>query len=144
MVIESTFVHTKRKPAAFHPMGMKCNSADARKLLAALSVAAGLAACATPYAPRDFDFSELRGLGNTALGTVESVRPVKLERDIHAFEESVELRLRPDLADELVILLDNGRVMTVVAQGTQRFTAGERVRVVSHAYSPYGPQVEHE
>lgn len=125
-------------------MGMKRNSAALGKLLATLSLAAGLAACATPYAPRDFDFSELGGLGSTASGTVESVRPVELERDIHAFEESVELRLRPDLADELVILLDNGRVMTLVAKGTQRFTVGERVRVVSHAYSPYGPQVEHE
>jgi outer membrane lipoprotein SlyB len=109
-----------------------------------LSVAAGLAACATPYAPRDFDFSGLGGLNSTASGTVESVRLVELERDIHAFEESVELRLRPDLADELVIVLDDGRVVTLVANGAQRFTAGERVRVVSHAYSPYGPQVEHE
>lgn len=125
-------------------MGMKRNNTVAGKLLAALSLAVGLAACATPYAPQDFDFSELSRLGSTAFGTVESVRAVEVERDIHAFEESVELRLRPDLADEVVILLDNGRVMTFVARGAQRFAAGERVRVESYAYSPYGPQVEHE
>ena len=138
MVIESIFVHTKRKAATLHPIDV-----HVRKLFAAFSLAA-LTACATPYAPRDFDFSELGGLGSTACGTVESVRLMEVERDIHAFEESLELSLRPDVADELVILLDDGRVMTLVAKGAQRFVAGERVRVVSHAYSPYGPQLEHE
>ena len=72
------------------------------------------------------------------------MRAVPIERDIHAFEESMELRLRPDLVDELVILLDNGRAVTLKAKGTQRFAAGERVRVVSDAYSPFGPRIEHE
>ena len=143
MVVESTFVHTKRKPAAFHPINVKRNRTHARQLLAALGLA-GLAACATPYAPQDFDFSGIEGLGSTVLGTVESMRAVPIERDIHAFEESMELRLRPDLVDELVILLDNGRAVTLKADGTQRFSAGERVRVVSDAYSPFGPHIEHE
>jgi outer membrane lipoprotein SlyB len=144
MVVESTFVHTKRKPGVTHPMGVKRNRTHVRQLLAALGLAAGLAACATPYAPQDFDFSEIEGLGSTVLGTVESVRAVPIERDIHAFEESMELRLRPDLVDELVILLDNGRAVTLKAKGTQRFAAGERVRVLSDAYSPFGPHIEHE
>ena len=144
MVIDSTFVHTKRKPAAFHPINVKRNHTNARKLLAALGLAAGLAACATPYAPQDFDFSQIGGLGSTVLGTVESVRVLPIERDIHAFEESMELRLRPDVVDELVILLDNGRAVTLKADGTQRFSVGERVRVVSDAYSPFGPHIEHE
>ena len=110
------------------------------KLLNTL-VALSLAACTTPYAPQDFDFSGLHGLDSVAIGTVESVRLVAVERDIHAFDESMELRLRPDLVDELVILLDNGPAVTVKAKGTQRFTAGQRVRVVSDAYSS---RVEHE
>ena len=109
--------------------------------LLAITLAANLAACATPYAPQDFDFSELRGLDAVAIGTVESVRVVAVERDIHAFEQSMELRLMPDLVDELVILLDNGVAVTLTAKNTQRFTAGQRVRVVSDAYSSH---VEHE
>jgi hypothetical protein len=120
---------------------MKRHNTTTGKLLAALGLAAGLAACATPYAPQDFDFTEL---SSAILGTVESVRVVPVERDMHAFEQSIELRLRPDLADELVILLDNGRTVTLKAKSTQRFVAGERVRVVSYDYSPCAPQVEHE
>lgn len=48
------------------------------------------------------------------------------------------------MADELDILLDDGRAVTIRAKDTQRFTAGERVRVQSHTYSPFGPRVEHE
>lgn len=113
-----------------------------KNLFATLSLAASVAACATPYAPQDFDFSELGRLGSMALGTVESVRVLQVERDIHAFEESMELRLRPDLVDELVILLDDGGAVTLTAKGTQRFATGQRVRVLSDAYSP--PRVEHE
>lgn len=109
--------------------------------LVAMSLAASLAACATPYAPPDFEFSQLRGLDSVALGTVERVRVVAVERDIHAFEESFELRLRPDLVDELVILLDNGLAVTLRARDTQRFAAGERVRILSDAYSS---RIEHE
>jgi outer membrane lipoprotein SlyB len=133
----TTFVHArKRQPAGCHPIGVK-----SLNTLLAITLAANLAACATPYAPQDFDFSGLNGLDSVALGTVESVRVVAVERDIHAFEESMELRLRPDLVDELVILLDNGPAVTLKAKGTQRFTAGQRVRVVSDAYSSH---VEHE
>lgn len=78
------------------------------------------------------------------LGTVESVRVVRIERDIHAFDESLELRIQPDLRDELVIHLDDGHAVTVMVKETQRFEAGQRVRVFSDTYNPYGPWVEHE
>jgi hypothetical protein len=115
-----------------------------KSLLATLSLVAVLAACATPYAQREFDFSDLNGLAGLELGTVESVEVVRIERDIHAFVEALELRMQPDLAEQLVIRLDAGGAVTVMAEGTQRFKVGERVRVVSQTYSPYGPRVEHE
>ena len=55
-----------------------------KSLLATLSLVAVLAACATPYAQREFDFSDLNGLAGLELGTVESVEVVRIERDIHA------------------------------------------------------------
>jgi outer membrane lipoprotein SlyB len=115
-----------------------------KKLLATISLTLTLAACAMPYTPSDFYFAELNGFDRISLGTVKSVRVVRIERDIHAFEEALELRIRPDLRDELVILLDDGRAVTLMAKATQRFEAGQRVRVLSDTYSPYGPRVEHE
>ena len=115
-----------------------------KSLLATLSLVAVLAACATPYAPREFDFSDLSGLAGLELGTVESVEVVRIERDIHAFVEALELRMQPDLTERLVIRLDVGDVVIVTVKGGQRFETGERVRVVSQTYSPYGPRVEHE
>lgn len=110
-----------------------------KNLLAALSLAAGLAAGAAPYAQ---DFS---GNRRVALGTVQHVKVVQVERDIHAFDErAFELSIQPDLTEELVIRLDAGDLVTVTVQGAQRFAAGERVRVVSQTYSPHGPRVEHE
>jgi outer membrane lipoprotein SlyB len=111
-----------------------------KSLLAALSLAAGLAASPAPCA-QDFGGVDQR----VALGTVQHVKVVQVERDIHAFDErAFELRIQPDLAEELVIRLDAGDIVTVTVQGAQRFAPGERVRVVSQTYSPYGPQVEHE
>jgi outer membrane lipoprotein SlyB len=115
-----------------------------KKLFATISLAATLTACAMPYTPHEFSFSGLSDLGSIALGTIESVRVVRIARDIHAFEDALELRMQPDLRDELVILLDDGRAVSLMAKATQRFEAGQRVRVVSDTYSPYGPRVEHE
>jgi outer membrane lipoprotein SlyB len=112
-----------------------------KKLLTILSLAASLAACATPHAPREFELNIRPGV---ALGTVESVHMVRIERDIHAFEQALELRMQPDLSEQLVIRLDAGSAVTVTVKGTQRFEAGQRVRVVSQTYGPYGPRVEHE
>ncbi len=114
-----------------------------KRFFALLSLAASLAACATPNAPQEFGFSELN-TQDMALGIVESVRVVRIERDIHAYDEQPELRIQPELADQMVIRLDDGRAITVVLNGLQRFQAGERVRVLSHTYSPYGPRVFHE
>jgi len=115
------------------------------KLFTILSLAASLAACATPHAPPDPELRELGSPPGVALGTVESVRTVQIERDIHAFEPALlELRMQPDLSERLVIRLDTGNAVTVTVNGAQRFEAGQRVRVVSYTYSPYGPRVEHE
>jgi outer membrane lipoprotein SlyB len=116
-----------------------------KKLLATLSLAATLAASATPHAQGAFDFSGLDVQAEVQLGTVRSVDIVQVERDIHAFDErAFELRMQPDLTERLVIRLDEGDVVIVTVKGAQRFEAGERVRVVSQTYSPYGPRVEHE
>jgi outer membrane lipoprotein SlyB len=105
---------------------------------------ASLVACAAPNAPQEFDFSELNSWQDSIFGTVESMRVVRIERDIHAYEETLELRIQPELRDELVIRLDDGRAITIVLNGTQQFQAGERVRVLSHTYSPYEVRVFHE
>ena len=116
-----------------------------KKLLAILSLAASLAACATSHAQDAFDFSELDGRPGVELGTVQSVDVVQMERDIHAFDErALELRIQPDLTERLVIRLDAGDIVIVTVTGAQRFETGERVRVVSQTHSPYGPRVEHE
>lgn len=115
-----------------------------KKLFTILSLATSLAACATPHAPPELDFSELNSRSGVALGTVESVHTVRIERDIHAFEQALELRMQPDLSEQLVIRLDAGSAVIVTVKGTQRFEAGQRVRVVSQTYGPYGPRVEHE
>jgi outer membrane lipoprotein SlyB len=114
-----------------------------KKLFAALSLAASLTAGAAPYAPQEFDFGELSSRGMVA-GTVESVATVRIERDIHAYEEPAELRIQPELGDRMVIRLDDGRAITLVLKGLQRFEAGERVRIISDTYSPYGPRVFHD
>jgi hypothetical protein len=111
-----------------------------KNLLATLSLAASLAASAAPHA-QDFGGLDQR----VALGTVQHAEVVQIPRDIHAFDErAFELRIQPDLTEQLVIRLDAGDVVIVTVRGAQRFEAGERVRVVWQTYSPYGPQVEHE
>ena len=116
-----------------------------KKLLTTLSLAASLAASATPYAQGAFGFSGLDAQSVVALGTVQHVEVVQIARDIHAFDErALELKMQPDLTERLVIRLDKGDVVIVTVKGAQRFEAGERVRVVSQTYSPYGPRVEHQ
>jgi hypothetical protein len=114
-----------------------------KEFFAVFGLAASLTACTAPYAPPEFDFSELDSQG-MVLGTVESVGTVRVERDIHAYEEPAELRIQPELGDRMVIRLDDGRAITLVLKGLQRFEAGERVRVLSDTYSPYGPRVFHD
>jgi outer membrane lipoprotein SlyB len=105
-----------------------------KKLLASLILVASLAASATSHAQQRVE-----------LGTVQSVEVVSIKRDMHAFDErALELRIQPNLTEQLVIHLDAGDIVVVTVDGAQRFEAGERVRVVSQTYSPYGPRVEHE
>lgn len=92
-----------------------------KNILLTAALASALAACATPYAPPEFDFSELAG-------TVESAHAAPLEA--HAFEEAVEHQINPRLAQRLLIRLDDGRAL-VVRGGEQDYTPGERVRVVA-------------
>ena len=88
-----------------------------------VAIAAALAGCATPYAPRDFDFSELTS------GTIESVHEVP--RDIHAFEEAIVHKINPEVAAKVRIRLDDGRAVTLRENHIGHFAPGERVRVVA-------------
>jgi hypothetical protein len=85
-------------------------------LLAAMPLGGAVAA---PYAPQDFDFSDLDGV---AYGTVELVQP--------APPSPTELA---EKAEAALVRLDDGRSVTVVLRPLQHFEAGERVRVVRGA-----------
>jgi hypothetical protein len=93
-----------------------------KPLLLALALGAPLAAYAAPYAPQEFDFSELSS------GMIEQVREVP--RDLHAFEEAIEHKINPEVRRELVIRLDDGRLLTLL-EGARPFEAGQRVRVIA-------------
>jgi outer membrane lipoprotein SlyB len=111
-----------------------------RKLLIAAILAAATAACATPYAPQEFDFSELAGLDGMVYGIVETVRAVELDQRPAGLAGVFEHAIRPEAGDELVVRLDDGRAITVVQDGMQRFEPGQRVRVVP---GRRGARVEH-
>jgi outer membrane lipoprotein SlyB len=105
-----------------------------KHLFVASILAAALAGCATaptPYAPQDFHFSasELQRLPALASGMVESVRQVP--RDIHAFQNVFEHRINPEVDEQLLIRLDDGRAVTVLDRDMQRFAPGQRVRIVA-------------
>jgi outer membrane lipoprotein SlyB len=131
--------------ASTRPKAVSAEDCHVKSLPLTVSlVAAALIGCASPYAPQEFNFDALSGPGSMTLGTVESVATVRIERDIHAYEEPPELSIQPELGDQMVIRLDDGRAITLVLTGMQRFQAGERVRVLSHTYSSDGPSVIHE
>jgi hypothetical protein len=71
-------------------------------------------------------------------GIVESVREVRLAEPF-GFAGVFELALKPPTADELLVRLDDGQVITIVHTGTLMFEAGQRVRVVPDTR---GPRVE--
>lgn len=93
-----------------------------KSLFLALALGAPLAASAAPYAPQDFDFSGFSS------GTIEQVR--EAPRDIHAFDEAIVHKMNPEVRRELLIRLDDGRVLTVL-EGARPFEAGQRVRIVA-------------
>lgn len=108
-----------------------------KKPIATLLLAGALAGCATPYARQDFDFSEHA----CAPGIVEAVREVDLQAGSEPFAAAAELWMQPDLGDELLVRLDDGRALKVVQKGMQRFETGQRVRVV---FDGHGARLEHE
>src|SRR5688572_24441045 len=81
-------------------------------LLASLPAAAG------PYAPHEYDFSEIRRLEASAFGVVESVR------DLSARE-----------AREIVVRLEDGRQVVVVQGGMRPIEPGEQVRLARHGHN---------
>ena len=111
-----------------------------RTLVAVTLLTAAFGVFAQPYAPQEFDFSELAGIGADA-GIVESVREVPVMRDLHAFDpEVLELKQNPETVQELVIRLDGGHVITAThSNDMQRLQPGQRVRVT---LTTTGPLVE--
>lgn len=64
-------------------------------------------------------------------GIVESVREVTIPRDMHSFDpEVLEHPVRRPTADEAVIRLDGGELITARQSPMRVLRAGERVRVV--------------
>jgi hypothetical protein len=110
-----------------------------KTLVALVLLAASFGASAQRYAPQEFDFSELAGMGADS-GIVESVREAPLMRDIHAFDVEVfEHKLRPETAEQVVIRLDGGSAITVTHNGDVHLQPGQRVRVT---LTTTGPLVE--
>src|SRR5439155_9437338 len=98
-----------------------------KKILVAMFLAAATSAQASPYAPQEFDFSEL-------LGTVESVHEVPLKNPLaDAFEHA----LNPQTVDQLTVRLDDGGAVILQNQEMQRFAPGQRVRVVPYNDGPH-------
>jgi hypothetical protein len=97
---------------------------------AALIAGASPALAADPYLPVDFHLcGEAREGGG--VGTIESVREVPIALDLHSFDPAVlEHKLRPQTAEEVVVRLDAGAVVTLVQAEARRFAAGQRVRVI--------------
>lgn len=95
----------------------------ARGALAALLLAASQFAGAAPYAPSEYDFSDLGG-------TVEAVREVSIRHEPRELAGVLEHSIQPEIGEVLVVRLDNGRQIVVMQDGTQRFHPGERVRLL--------------
>ena len=108
------------------------------KTIVAVMSSIAMSAWAGPYAPQEFDFSELDG---PASGIVESVREVQLGSEQPGFVDAFEHALRPQTGEQLLIRLDDGRAVRVMENETQRLEAGQRVRIQSDTS---GTRVERE
>jgi hypothetical protein len=124
MAIQGLFCSSSPSPSRDPGVGV------ALPLLAALLLGTALAVSAAPYAPQEYDFSELSMIGPSAVGIVESVREVPLHAGpaelVNVFEHSLNAETRKELA----VRLDDGRVVTVLLDGEERFRPGERVRLL--------------
>ena len=91
------------------------------RVLAALAFAVSLPAHALP------EFDACVVVPGSA-GSVESVRLIPIQRDLHAFDpEVLEHSVQPEEAQELVVRLDAGPLVVFSQRRPQRLQAGERV-----------------
>lgn len=85
---------------------------------------------ADPYLPVDFHLCGDAREG-TGVGTIESVREVIIVPDLHSFDPAVlEHNVGPETAEEVVIRLDAGAVITFIQSEARQLVAGQRVRVL--------------
>lgn len=63
-------------------------------------------------------------------GTIEVVREVAIGANPAPLAEVFEHSVRAETGEAIVVRLDDGRLVTVVQEGAQRFQPGERVRFV--------------
>ena len=91
---------------------------------------------AAPYAPEEYDFSELSSVGPAAFGVIESVRETPLRATPAELPGVFEHSLNTETGQELSVRLDDGNVVTLVLDGMQRFRLGERVRLTQITYQP--------
>ena len=102
-----------------------------KKIILALTLTFASSAYAGPYAPQEFDFSEL-------VGTVESVQEIPLANPL---QDAFEHPLNPEAVDQLTVRLDDGRAVILQPEEMQRFAHGQRVRLVD---TTTGVRIEHE
>ena len=93
------------------------------RVLAAVLFAVTLRAHAAP----DFEACVV-AVAEGGAGTLESVRLVPVQRDLHAFDpEGLEHSVQPEEAQELVVRLDAGPLVVFSQRQLQRLEAGQRV-----------------
>src|SRR5712664_3309423 len=127
---------------------MKQNLIAAMLAASALAVAGG---CAS-IAPQDYGYSEARSVQSVAYGTIESVRPVRLNEDHGGVGtaagaiggglagNALERNATAQSGTEIVVRLDSGATIAVVQGASEQFEAGQRVRVLT---GRGGSRVEH-
>ena len=98
-----------------------------RALLGAALAATAFGAPAQRYALEEFDVAMM----DSQAGTVEAVRETPVPpRHAHAFgSEVIELTVRPQTLEEVVIRLDSGPIVTLEREPGLRVRLGQRVRV---------------
>jgi hypothetical protein len=98
-------------------------------LFAPILAGAAFSVSGQRYAMDEFDLATVALIGNDA-GTVEAVREMPIARHPHAFIPDVaEHRLHAETAEQVVIRMDSGLIITVPRDPTLRIQPGQRVRV---------------
>jgi hypothetical protein len=98
-------------------------------LFAPILAGAAFSVSGQRYALDEFDLATVALIGSDA-GTVEAVRETPIARHPHAFIPDVtEHRLHAETAEQVVIRLDSGLIITVPRDPTLRIQPGQRVRV---------------